>query len=71
MASENITVSSTLYIKVKTFKYLGSLLTNNSIKCRLKAETLLLFSPKSSQLLSKNLKIKIENNNIVSCAIWL
>ena len=41
MVNEHITVSSNSYEKVKTFKYLGSLLTNeNSIteemKCRLK-----------------------------------
>ena len=53
--------------KVKTFKYLGSLLTNqnslqNEIKCRLKVGNLCYYSVQtffSSQLLSKNLKIKI------------
>ena len=42
MANEDITVGSNSYEKVKTFKYLGSLLTNQNpiqeeIKCRLKA----------------------------------
>ena len=42
MADEHIMVGSNLYEKVKNFKYLGSLLTNQNfihkeIKCRLKA----------------------------------
>ena len=51
--------------KVETFKYLGSLLTNQSyikeeIKCRLKAGNSCYYSVQtllSSRLLSKNLKI--------------
>jgi hypothetical protein len=67
MTNEDITVGNNSYEKVKTFKYLGSLVPNQNsiqkeIKCRLEAwnscycsvQTLL-----SSQLLSKNLKIKI------------
>ena len=42
MTNENITVGSNLYGKVKTFEYLGCLLTNQNsihdeIKCRHKA----------------------------------
>ena len=42
IANEHIKIGSTSYEKVKTFKYLGSLLTNQNsiqeeIKCRLKA----------------------------------
>ena len=42
MANEHIMVSNNSYEKVKTFKYLGSLLQNQNdlqeeIKCRLKA----------------------------------
>ena len=52
---------------VTTFKYLGSLLTNQNsiqeeIKCRLKAGNSCYYSVQtllSSRLLSKNLKIKI------------
>jgi hypothetical protein len=41
-ANKDMTIGSNLYEKVKTFKYLGSLLTNENsipekIKCRLKA----------------------------------
>ena len=48
MAYEHITVGCNSYEKVKTFKYLGSLVTNQNyiqeeIKCRLKF--MLLFSP--------------------------
>ena len=55
------------YEKVETFKYLGSLLTNQNsiqeeIKCRLNAGNSCYYSVQtllSSRLLSKNLKIKI------------
>jgi hypothetical protein len=55
------------YENVKTFKYLGSLLTNQNvihkeIKCRLKAENSCYYPVQilsSSRHLSKNLKIKI------------
>ena len=67
MANENIKIGSNSYEKVKTFKYLGSLLTNlnsiqEKIKCRLKAGNSCYYSVQtlfSSRLLSKNLKIKI------------
>ena len=65
--NEHITVGSSSYEKVKTFKYLGSLLINQNsikeeIKCRLKAGNSSYNSVQrflSSQLLLKNLKIKI------------
>ena len=60
-------IGSNSYEKVKTFNYLGSLLTNQNyiqeeIKCRLKARNSCYYSVQtllSSRLLSKNLKIKI------------
>ena len=80
MADEHIKIGSNSYEKVKTFKYLDSLLTNQNsihekIKCKLKAGNSCYYSVQtilSSRLLSKYLKIKIyKNNNIASCAIWL
>ena len=77
MANEHVTVGSKSYEKVKTFNYLGSLLTNKNpiqeeIKCRLKArnscysvQTLL-----SSRRLSKNLKIKIHKTIIFSDVLY-
>ena len=83
IANAHIKIGSNSYEKVETFKYLGSLLTNqNSVqeemKCRLKAgnscchsvQTLL-----SSRLLSKNLKIKIYKTIILlivlnGCEAW-
>ena len=76
----HIKIGRNSYEKMKTFKYLGSLLTNQNyileeIKCRLKAGNSCYYSVQtllSSRLLSKNLKIKIyNNNNIASSAIWL
>ena len=71
------------YEKVKTFKYLGSLLTNQNsiqeeIKCRLKAGNSCYYSVQtllSSRLLSKNLKIKIYKTIILpvvlhGCETW-
>ena len=69
-----------IVIVVVTFKYLGSLLTNQNsiqeeIKCKLKAGNSCYYSVQtllSSRLLSKNLKTKTyTNNNIASCAILL
>ena len=67
IANEHIRIGSNSYEKVKTFKYLGSLVTNRNsiqdeIKCRLKAGNSCYYSVQtlfSSRLLSKNLKIKI------------
>ena len=67
IANEQIKIGSNSYEKVKTFKYLGSLLTNQNsiqeeIKCRLKAGNSCYYSVQtllSSRLLSKNLNIKI------------
>ena len=63
----HIKIGSNSYEKVKTFKYVGSLLTNQNyiqetIKCRLKAGNSCYYSVQtllSSRILSKNLKIKI------------
>ena len=77
IANEHIKIVSNSYEKVKTFKYLGSLLINQisipeEIKCRLKArnscysvQTLL-----SSRRLSKNLKIKIHKTIIFSDVLY-
>ena len=61
-----VKIGSNSYENVKTFNYLGSLLTNQNsieeIKCRLKAGNSCYYSAQtllSSRLLSKNLKIKI------------
>ena len=67
IANAHIRIGSNSYEKVKTFKNLGSLLTNQNsiqeeIKCRLKAGNSCYYSVQtilSSRLLSKNLKIKI------------
>jgi len=71
MANEHITVGSNA--KMKIFKYLGSLLTNENfiqekIKCRLRTGNLCYYSVQtllSSQLFSKNLKIKVYKMPIV------
>ena len=68
---------------MRTFKYLGSLLTNQNsihdeIKCRLKAGNSCYYSVQtllSSRLLSKNLKIKIYKTIIMpvvlhGCETW-
>jgi hypothetical protein len=67
MADEHILLGSNSYEKVKSFKYLFSLVTNQNyiqeeIKCLLKAGNSCYFSVKtllSSRLLMNNLKIKI------------
>ena len=66
VANEHIRIGSNLYENVKSFKYLGSLVSQNSIQkeieCRLKAGNACYYSVQtllSSRLLSKNLKIKI------------
>ena len=64
-ANEHIKIGSNFFEKVKTFKYLGYLVTNqNSIqkkmKCRLKSGNSCYYPVQiilSSRLLSKNLKI--------------
>ena len=70
-------IGSNFYEKVKNFKYLGSLLTNQNpiqeeIKCRLKAGNSCYYSVQtllSSRLLSKNFKIEIYKTikRIASC----
>ena len=81
MANEHIKIGTNSYEKVKSFKYLGSLLTNQNYKheeitCRLKAGNSCRYSVQtlmSPRIPSKILKIKILHikNNIASCAIWL
>ena len=79
-ANAHIKIGSNAYEKVKTFKYLGSLLTNQNyvqeeIKCTLKAGNSCYYSVQtllSYRLLSKNLKIKIYKTIVfASCFIWL
>ena len=78
IANAHIKIGSNSYKRVKTFKYLGSLLTNQSsiqeeMKCRLKAgnswyssvQTLL-----SSRLLCKNLKTIILSVVLYGCETW-
>ena len=67
MENEHIAIGSNSYVKVKTFKYLGSLSKNQKfideeIECRFKAGNSRHYSVQtllSSRLLSKNFKIKI------------
>ena len=78
MANAHIKIGSNSYEKVETFKYLGSLLTNESsiqeeIKCRLKAGNLCYYPVQtllSSKLLSKNLKIKIYKTIILPVVLY-
>ena len=71
-------IGSNSYEKVKTFKYLGSLLTNKNsiqeeIKCRIKAGSSCYYSVQtllSSKLLSKNLKIKICKTIILPVVLY-
>ena len=66
------------YEKLKTFKYLGSLVTNKNsiqeeIKCKLKAGNSCYYSVQtflSSRLHSKNLKIKIYKTIILSVVLY-
>ena len=74
----HIKTGSNSYEKVKTFKCLGSLLTNQNyiqedIKCRLKTENSCYYSVQallSSRLLSKNLKIKIYKTIILRVVLY-
>jgi hypothetical protein len=67
IVNEHISTGSNSYEKMKTFKYLGSLVKNQNsiqdkIKCRLKAGTPYYYSVQthlSSRILSNNLKNKI------------
>ena len=78
IANEHINIDSNSYGKVKTFKYLGSLLTNQNyiqeeIKCRLKAGNSCYYSVQthlSPRLLSKNLKIKIYKTVILPVMLF-
>ena len=80
VASEHIRAGRNSYENVKTFKYLGSLVTNQNyiqdeMKCILKAGNSCYYSVQtllSSRLFSKNLKNKIYKTIIlpVVVAIW-
>ena len=81
-ANEHITVGSNCYEKVKTFKYLDSLLINQNyiheeIKCRLAAANSCYYSCYysvqtllSSRLLSNNLKIKTYKTIILPVVLY-
>ena len=78
IANEHINIGSNSYEKVKTFKYLKSLLTNQysvqeEIKCRLKAGNACYYSVQTllySRLLPKNLKIKIYKTIILPVVLY-
>ena len=60
IANEHIKIASNSYEKVKTFKYLGSLLKNqNSIHEEINVDLQQEIQSKQFYLLSENLKIKI------------
>ena len=77
-ANEHITVGSNSYEKVKTFKYLGSLLINQNdiheeIKCKFTAGNSYYYSIQtllSSLLLSNNSKIKIYKTIILPVVLY-
>ena len=78
IAYAHVKIGSNSYEKVKTFKYLSSLLEiqnyiHEEMKCRFKTGNSCCYWVKtllSSRLFSKNLEIKIYLKNIVSCVIW-
>ena len=78
IANEHIRIDSNSYKKVKTFKYLGSLVTNQNsiqveIKCKLKAGNSCYYSVQtllSSRLLSENFKIKIYKTIILPVVLY-
>ena len=78
IANAHIKIGSNSYEKVKIFKYLGSLFTNQNyiqekIKCRLKAGYSCYYSVQtllSSRVLSKNLKIKIYKTIILLVVLY-
>ena len=79
MKNDQIRIDTSLYEKVKTFKYLGTLLTNQNdsheeIKCRHKAGHSCYYSVHtlfSSRLLSKNFKIKIDRIMILPFVLYV
>ena len=78
IANEHNQIERNSSEKVKTFKYLGSLLTNQNfiqeeIKCRLKAGNSCYYSVQtllSSRFLSKNFKIKIYKTIILPVVLY-
>ena len=78
IVNEHIRIGSNCYEKMKTFKYLGSLVTNQNsiqeeIKCTLKERNSRFYSVQtlsSSRPLSKNLKIKIYKTIILPVVLY-
>ena len=78
IVNAHIKIGSNSYEKVKTFKYLISLLTSQNyiqeeIKCRLKAENSYYYSVQtllSSIFFSKNIKIKIYRTIILPVVLY-
>ena len=78
IANVHIKIGNNSYEKVKTFEYLGSLLTNQNsiqeeINCKLKTGNSRYFSVQtllSSRLLSNNLKIKIFKTIILPVVLY-
>ena len=78
IANAYFKIGSNSYEKVETFKYLGSLLTNQNsiqeeIKCRVTVRNSCYYSAQthlSSRILSKNLKIKIYKTIILPVVLY-
>ena len=78
-ANEHIRIGSNSYEKVKTFKYLGSLETNQNsihdkIKCRHKAGNSCYYSVQtllSSTLFSKNMSPSCLPNDIIHLSLFV
>ena len=78
MVNEHIRICSKSYEKVKTFQFLGYLLTNQNsiqedIKCRLKTGDSCYYSVQtflSCRIFSKNLKIKIHETIILPVVLY-
>ena len=77
--SHNIKTDNRSFERVEEFKYLGTTLTNQSsiqeeINSRFKSGNACYYSVQnllSSCLLTKNLKIKIQNYNSACCFVWV
>ena len=76
VANEDTTLDSNSYWKVKIFKYLGSLLSNQNstyeeIRCRFKAGNSCCYSVQILLSSRQIWKMIYKKNNVVSCAKWL